>query len=57
MHEETQLWLRNLICLNFKTFKKKIYFRENQNDHQKFIIRKYQKDLKKNNQKNRFFIE
>jgi hypothetical protein len=46
-----------LICLNFKTFKFFFYFRENQNDHQKFIIRKYQKDLKKNNQKNRFFIE
>lgn len=46
MHEESQLSLRNLICLNFKTFK--IYsFRENQNDHPKFIIGKYQKDFKK----------
>lgn len=56
MHEESQLSLRNLICLNFKTFK--IYsFRENQNDHPKFIIGKYQKDFKKNKNKKttRFF--
>ena len=59
MHEESQLSLRNLICLNFKTFK--IYsFRENQNDHPKFIIGKYQKDLKKNKKTKKqldFFIE